>query len=64
MASQRRGTLLGVEKNFETRLRSSSEIVTTEGKCFELVKEIIPPLLESAHKGQLGRVGVVGGCQE
>jgi len=28
------------------------------------VTQLIPPLLESAHKGQSGRVGVIGGCEE
>ncbi|WAQ98310.1 NNRD-like protein, partial [Mya arenaria] len=29
-----------------------------------MVKAFIPPLLSSAHKGECGRIGVVGGCQE
>lgn len=28
------------------------------------VKKIIPPLSEKLHKGQAGRVGVIGGSQE
>jgi len=32
--------------------------------CLELVRETIPALVDSAHKGQLGRIGVIGGCQE
>ena len=28
------------------------------------VRKIIPPLLESFHKGQAGRIAVVGGCEE
>lgn len=28
------------------------------------VSKIIPPLLESFHKGQAGRIAVVGGCEE
>jgi len=27
-------------------------------------REFIPPLASSAHKGQAGKIGVVGGCQE
>ena len=64
MAVARRPTFLASEKNFETRLRSSSEIVESEAKCYELVKDCIPALLESSHKGQMGRIGVFGGCQE
>jgi ATP-dependent NAD(P)H-hydrate dehydratase len=26
------------------------------------VRKIVPPMLESFHKGQLGRVAVIGGC--
>ncbi|MCI4378346.1 hypothetical protein PGIGA_G00214830 [Pangasianodon gigas] len=29
-----------------------------------LVKNIIPPLTSKKHKGQDGRIGVIGGCQE
>ncbi|KAL7269850.1 hypothetical protein RUND412_007464 [Rhizina undulata] len=28
------------------------------------VKKFIPPLLETMHKGQQGRVAVIGGCEE
>ncbi|XP_054575940.1 ATP-dependent (S)-NAD(P)H-hydrate dehydratase isoform X3 [Eptesicus fuscus] len=31
---------------------------------FQLVKNIIPPLTTKKHKGQNGRIGIVGGCQE
>ncbi|XP_052791582.1 ATP-dependent (S)-NAD(P)H-hydrate dehydratase-like [Mya arenaria] len=34
------------------------------GVLLEMVKAFIPPLLSSAHKGECGRIGVVGGCQE
>ncbi|XP_045833863.1 ATP-dependent (S)-NAD(P)H-hydrate dehydratase isoform X6 [Meles meles] len=30
----------------------------------QLVRNIIPPLTSQKHKGQDGRIGVVGGCQE
>ncbi|KAL4691205.1 hypothetical protein H8959_014166 [Pygathrix nigripes] len=30
----------------------------------QLVRNIIPPLSSTTHKGQDGRIGVVGGCQE
>ncbi|CAK6442732.1 unnamed protein product [Pipistrellus nathusii] len=31
---------------------------------FQLVKNIIPPLTTKKYKGQAGRIGIVGGCQE
>ncbi|XP_054430373.1 ATP-dependent (S)-NAD(P)H-hydrate dehydratase isoform X2 [Pteronotus mesoamericanus] len=31
---------------------------------FQLVRNIIPPLATKKHKGQDGRIGIVGGCQE
>ncbi|XP_062831524.1 ATP-dependent (S)-NAD(P)H-hydrate dehydratase isoform X3 [Anolis carolinensis] len=31
---------------------------------FQLVRNIIPPLTAKKHKGQDGRIGIVGGCQE
>ncbi|XP_019500299.1 PREDICTED: ATP-dependent (S)-NAD(P)H-hydrate dehydratase [Hipposideros armiger] len=31
---------------------------------FQLVRDIIPPLTTKKHKGQDGRIGIVGGCQE
>lgn len=30
----------------------------------QLVKNIIPPLTSKKHKGEAGKIGVVGGCQE
>lgn len=29
-----------------------------------LVKNIVPPLTSKKHKGQDGRIGIIGGCQE
>lgn len=29
-----------------------------------LVKSIVPPLTSKKHKGQDGRIGIIGGCQE
>lgn len=29
-----------------------------------MVKAVIPPLLSSLHKGESGRIGIIGGCQE
>nr|KAF6460749.1 NAD(P)HX dehydratase [Molossus molossus] len=31
---------------------------------FQLVRNIVPPLTTKKHKGQDGRIGIVGGCQE
>ncbi|KAJ5556220.1 hypothetical protein N7513_002064 [Penicillium frequentans] len=37
--------------------------VTTSSKVlFRKVRNIVPPMLEKFHKGQLGRVAVIGGC--
>ena len=30
----------------------------------QMVRSLIPPLCKSMHKGQAGRIGVVGGCKE
>ncbi len=29
-----------------------------------LIKKIIPPLTSSLHKGQLGKICIIGGCKE
>lgn len=29
-----------------------------------MIKSIIPPLTSKKHKGQDGRIGIIGGCQE
>lgn len=29
-----------------------------------LVKSIVPPLTSKKHKGQDGRIGIIGGCRE
>ncbi|XP_060065217.1 ATP-dependent (S)-NAD(P)H-hydrate dehydratase-like [Ylistrum balloti] len=34
------------------------------GQLLEMAKSIIPPLSNDQHKGMMGRIGVVGGCQE
>uniref|UniRef100_A0A8C9LBB1 YjeF C-terminal domain-containing protein n=1 Tax=Pavo cristatus TaxID=9049 RepID=A0A8C9LBB1_PAVCR len=31
---------------------------------FQLVRNVIPPLTGKRHKGQDGRIGIVGGCRE
>ena len=30
----------------------------------KLIKKIVPPLSASLHKGQLGKIGIIGGCLE
>ena len=30
----------------------------------QLLRQIVPPLASSLHKGQLGKIGIVGGCLE
>ncbi|XP_074621755.1 ATP-dependent (S)-NAD(P)H-hydrate dehydratase-like [Acropora palmata] len=68
----RRGTFAGGEKegNGRTRAATDGSVVVSKpsdkrpSSCLELVRGAIPCLVESAHKGQLGRIGVIGGCQE
>lgn len=36
----------------------------TNGKLLEFAKSVIPPLHYNKHKGQAGRVAVIGGCKE
>lgn len=35
-----------------------------EDDILSLVKNIVPPLTSKKHKGQDGRIGIIGGCQE
>ncbi|XP_049584737.1 ATP-dependent (S)-NAD(P)H-hydrate dehydratase isoform X1 [Syngnathus scovelli] len=35
-----------------------------EEHVLSLVKKIVPPLSSQKHKGQDGRIGIIGGCQE
>lgn len=35
-----------------------------EGDILSLLKNIVPPLTSKKHKGQDGRIGIIGGCQE
>ena len=68
----RRSTFAGGEKEADSRSRLVTDAAGVIGKpserrhnsCLELVRGAIPCLLETAHKGQLGRIGVIGGCQE
>ena len=65
----RRSTFAEGEKEVDSRFRSSTDAAffktnKKQCSCLELVRQTIPALAESAHKGQLGRIGVIGGCQE
>ncbi|XP_053419503.1 ATP-dependent (S)-NAD(P)H-hydrate dehydratase isoform X2 [Nycticebus coucang] len=44
--------------------RHKSHLVKDMEHPFHLVRNIIPPLSAKKHKGQDGRIGIVGGCQE
>uniref|UniRef100_A0A3Q3XIT8 ATP-dependent (S)-NAD(P)H-hydrate dehydratase n=1 Tax=Mola mola TaxID=94237 RepID=A0A3Q3XIT8_MOLML len=35
-----------------------------DGDFLSLIKTIIPPLTSKKHKGQDGRIGIIGGCQD
>ncbi|XP_011606219.1 ATP-dependent (S)-NAD(P)H-hydrate dehydratase [Takifugu rubripes] len=35
-----------------------------EGDILSLIKNIVPPLTSKKHKGQDGRIGIIGGCQD
>lgn len=35
-----------------------------DADILSLMKSIVPPLTSKKHKGQDGRIGIVGGCQE
>ena len=65
----RRSTFAGGEKEADSRVRSLTDTAFLKSpkkncSCLELVRETIPALTECAHKGQMGRIGVIGGCQE
>ncbi|XP_017265598.1 ATP-dependent (S)-NAD(P)H-hydrate dehydratase isoform X4 [Kryptolebias marmoratus] len=44
-------------------LGSSSHRAMDE-EVFSLVKSVVPPLTSKKHKGQDGRIGIIGGCQD
>ena len=66
----RRSTFAGGEKQADSGFRSATDAtfgkspVKKQCSCLDLVRESIPALADTAHKGQLGRIGVIGGCQE
>ncbi|KAA8650530.1 hypothetical protein EYZ11_002091 [Aspergillus tanneri] len=41
-----------------------SQVTTSPKVLFSKVRQMVPPLLEKFHKGQHGRVAVIGGCAE
>lgn len=55
-----RSLLLVIERTFSLG-RETHRSMTN---ILPLVKNTIPPLTSKKHKGQDGRIGVVGGCQE
>ncbi|KAJ6108503.1 YjeF C-terminal domain carbohydrate kinase-like protein [Penicillium sp. IBT 18751x] len=43
-------------------MESVHHVTTSSKVLFTKVRKIVPPMLEKFHKGQLGRVAVIGGC--
>ncbi|XP_073470600.1 ATP-dependent (S)-NAD(P)H-hydrate dehydratase isoform X2 [Aquarana catesbeiana] len=77
--SPRRGDIrtFGDTMHFNTTASYSSPIVLERAfslrhtrpskdmeNIFQLVRNVIPPLASKKHKGQDGKIGIVGGCQE
>ncbi|XP_048350299.1 ATP-dependent (S)-NAD(P)H-hydrate dehydratase isoform X1 [Sphaerodactylus townsendi] len=50
-----------LERSFSVH---KSHSVKEMENIFQLVRNVIPPLTAKKHKGQDGRIGIVGGCQE
>ncbi|XP_030057412.1 ATP-dependent (S)-NAD(P)H-hydrate dehydratase isoform X2 [Microcaecilia unicolor] len=50
-----------IQRSFSFR---SAHTVKDMENIFRLVRNVIPPLTAKKHKGQDGRIGVIGGCQE
>ncbi|KYO41306.1 ATP-dependent (S)-NAD(P)H-hydrate dehydratase isoform X1 [Alligator mississippiensis] len=50
-----------IERSFS--LHKTHSIKDMEN-IFQLVRNVIPPLAGKKHKGQDGRIGIIGGCQE
>ncbi|XP_066475059.1 ATP-dependent (S)-NAD(P)H-hydrate dehydratase isoform X1 [Tiliqua scincoides] len=50
-----------IERSFSVHKTHS---VKEMENIFQLVRNVIPPLTAKKHKGQDGRIGIVGGCQE
>ncbi|KAJ5105574.1 YjeF C-terminal domain carbohydrate kinase-like protein [Penicillium alfredii] len=45
-------------------MESAHHVSTSSKILFGKVRRIVPPMLEKFHKGQLGRVAVIGGCAD
>lgn len=56
--------VLLINKYKYTLIMSSRLSTASHADLLVTVSRIIPPLLESFHKGQAGRIAVVGGCEE
>ncbi|XP_044284221.1 ATP-dependent (S)-NAD(P)H-hydrate dehydratase isoform X2 [Varanus komodoensis] len=52
---------LVIERSFSVHKTHS---IKEMENIFQLVRNVIPPLTAKKHKGQDGRIGIVGGCQE
>ncbi|XP_061482610.1 ATP-dependent (S)-NAD(P)H-hydrate dehydratase isoform X2 [Rhineura floridana] len=50
-----------IERSFSVHKAHS---VKEMENIYQLVRNVIPPLTAKKHKGQDGRIGIVGGCQE
>jgi len=48
-----------------TQLTSQKPVMSASAKSMlDKVRKLVPPMLEKFHKGQLGRVAVVGGSKD
>ncbi|KAJ5256632.1 hypothetical protein N7478_012736 [Penicillium angulare] len=45
-------------------MEPAHQITSSSKVLFSQVRKIVPPMLERFHKGQLGRVAVIGGCAD
>uniref|UniRef100_A0A3Q4GHF0 ATP-dependent (S)-NAD(P)H-hydrate dehydratase n=1 Tax=Neolamprologus brichardi TaxID=32507 RepID=A0A3Q4GHF0_NEOBR len=56
---------LGPRRNaFAGRGTRRRKVKGMEDDILPLVKNIVPPLTSKKHKGQDGRIGIIGGCQD
>ena len=68
--SGRRITCARGETQPNNRFRSATVMPLTSKpqknkcSCLEVIRETLPALVNSSHKGQQGRIGIIGGCQE
>ena len=49
---------------FCSEIERKAKKMSSDARHLQAVKQIIPELLPSKHKGQAGRIAVVGGSQE